>query len=282
MMKIYQVDAFVSERFRGNTAGVCLLKEALQEVQMQAIASEMGFPETAFVVPVDTTSGKKRWDIRWFTPEVEVDLCGHATLAAGWVLAEIGGEEGTLVFSSRGGELSVAVDGDYLTLDFPAQKVRETEVPTAIAEALALDGDYPSYRAEVKSGNWLVELESVGHLLALEPDMATLRQQPEGGVIVTAAGEDCDFVSRFFAPNYGIDEDDVTGSAHCALAPFWAEKLGKNELLARQLSERGGEIHCTVQGERVLLKGQAKLRTVRQLSGSFFTNEFIGGESRAD
>lgn len=278
MMKIYQVDAFVSEQFRGNTAGVCLLKSELQPGQMQAIATEMGFPETAFVVPgAEAANGARRWSIRWFTPAVEVDLCGHATLAAGWVLSEISGESGTLTFSSRSGDLTVAVDGELLTLDFPAQSTKPTALPDIVQKALALEGDYPSYRAEVKAGNWLIELGSVGEVLAIEPQMELLRQQPEGGVIVTARGEGCDFVSRFFAPNYGIDEDDVTGSAHCSLAPFWAEKLGKNELLAHQLSERGGEIHCTVQGERVLLKGQAKLRTVRQLSGSFFTNEFVEG-----
>ena len=241
---------------------------------MQAIASEMGFPETAFVVPEEADrEGGKRWAIRWFTPEVEVDLCGHATLAAGWVLSEISGETGSIVFSSRSGDLTVAVDGEFLTLDFPAQKTSAAALPETVQKALGLDGEYPVYRAEVRAGNWLVELETVGELLAIDPDMDTLRQQPEGGLIVTARGEDCDFVSRFFAPNYGIDEDDVTGSAHCSLAPYWAEKLGKTELLAHQLSERGGEIHCSLKGDRVLLKGQAKLRTVRQLSGSFFTNE---------
>lgn len=278
MMKIYQVDAFVSEQYRGNTAGVCLLKTELLDMQMQAIAKEMGFPDTAFVVP-ETAMGDeaKRWSIRWFTPEVEVDLCGHATLAAAWVLSEIAGEVGTLVFSSRSGDLRVAVDGGYLTLDFPAQATTPTALPDIVQKALALEGDYSSYRAEIKAGNWLVELGSVGELLGIEPDMDLLRKQPEGGVIVTARGENCDFVSRFFAPNYGIDEDDVTGSAHCSLAPFWGAKLGKSELLAHQLSDRGGEIHCTLQGDRVLLKGQAKLRTVRQLSGSFFTNEFVEG-----
>lgn len=273
MMKIYQVDAFVSEQFKGNTAGVCVLKASLLETQMQAIAKEMGFAETAFLVP----EGDKRWEIRWFTPTVEVDLCGHATLTAGWVLSEICGESGTLTFSSRSGDLTVSVDGEYLTLDFPAQQTEACKLPEVVVQALSLDSDCSGYRAQVAAGNWLVELHSVGELLALEPDMKQLATLPEGGVIATAKGEDCDFVSRFFAPNYGIDEDDVTGSAHCSLAPFWAAKLGKDVLLARQLSERGGEIHCTVQGERVLLKGQAKLRTVRQLSGSFFTNEFVEG-----
>jgi PhzF family phenazine biosynthesis protein len=274
MMKIYQVDAFVSDQYRGNTAGVCLLKSPLQEGQMQAIAAEMGFAETAYLVPEE---GDKRWNIRWFTPTVEVDLCGHATLTAGWVLAEIAGEEGTLTFSSRSGDLTVTVDGDYLTLDFPAQSVESAEFPDEILKALDLEGEVKGYRAQVKAGNWIAEVATEGEVLAIEPDMDLLRKVPEGGLIVTAPGEECDFVSRFFAPNYGIDEDDVTGSAHCSLAPFWADKLGKKELLAHQLSERGGEIHCTVQGERVLLKGQAKLRTVRQLSGSFFTNEFVEG-----
>ena len=274
MMKIYQVDAFVSDQFRGNTAGVCLLKEPLQAAQMQAIATEMGFAETAFVVPERAAEGDKRWNIRWFTPAVEVDLCGHATLTAGWVLAEIVGEEGTLTFSSRSGDLSVAVDGDHLTLDFPAQKVTPADLPREILDALDLEGDVTGYRAQVKAGNWIAEVATEGEVLAVDPDMALLRKVPEGGLIVTAPGENCDFVSRFFAPNYGIDEDDVTGSAHCSLAPLWAEKLGKETLLAHQLSDRGGEILCTVQGERVLLKGQAKLRTGRQLSGSFFTNDF--------
>ena len=273
MMKIYQVDAFVSEQFRGNTAGVCLLKAALMESQMQAIAREMGFAETAFLLP----EGEGRWNIRWFTPSVEVDLCGHATLTAGWVLAEICGEKGLLTFSSRSGDLKVAVEGEFLTLDFPAQKTAPAKLPDIVRDALELDAEYACYRADIKAGNWLVELDSVGELLAIEPDMAQLKQLPEGGVIVTAKGENADFVSRFFAPNYGIDEDDVTGSAHCSLAPFWGAKLGKTELLAHQLSERGGEIHCTLKGDRVLLKGQAKLRTVRQLSGSFFTNEEVEG-----
>ena len=272
MMKIYQVDAFVSDQYRGNTAGVCLLKSPLQEGQMQAIAAEMGFAETAYLVPEE---GDKRWNIRWFTPTVEVDLCGHATLTAGWVLAEIAGEEGALTFSSRSGDLTVTVDGDYLTLDFPAQSVESAELPDEILKALDLEGEVKGYRAQVKAGNWIAEVATEGEVLAIEPDMDLLRKVVEGGLIVSAPGEHCDFVSRFFAPNYGVDEDDVTGSAHCSLAPFWAEKLGKKELLAHQLSERGGEIHCTVQGERVLLKGQAKLRTVRQLSGSFFTNEFV-------
>lgn len=274
MMKIYQVDAFVSDQYRGNTAGVCLLKSPLQEGQMQAIAAEMGFAETAYLVPEE---GDKRWSIRWFTPTVEVDLCGHATLTAGWVLAEIAGEEGALTFSSRSGDLTVTVDGDYLTLDFPAQSVESAELPDEILKALDLEGEVKGYRAQVKAGNWIAEVATEGEVLAIEPDMDLLRKVVEGGLIVTAPGEHCDFVSRFFAPNYGVDEDDVTGSAHCSLAPFWADKLGKKELLAHQLSERGGEIHCTVQGERVLLKGQAKLRTVRQLSGSFFTNEFVEG-----
>ena len=272
MMKIYQVDAFVSDQYRGNTAGVCLLKSPLQEGQMQAIAAEMGFAETAYLVPEE---GDKRWNIRWFTPTVEVDLCGHATLTAGWVLAEIAGEEGALTFSSRSGDLTVTVDGDYLTLDFPAQSVESAELPDEILKALDLEGEVKGYRAQVKAGNWIAEVATEGEVLAIEPDMDLLRKVVEGGLIVTPPGEHCDFVSRIFAPNYGVDEDDVTGSAHCSLAPFWAEKLGKKELLAHQLSERGGEIHCTVQGERVLLKGQAKLRTVRQLSGSFFTNEFV-------
>lgn len=275
MMKIYQVDAFVSEQYRGNTAGVCLLKEPLLDMQMQAIAKEMGFAETAFLVP----EGDKRWNIRWFTPIVEVDLCGHATLTAGWVLSEIAGETGELTFSSRSGDLSVAVDGDYLTLDFPAQAVEPVELPDAILKALDLDGEVSGYRAQVKAGNWIAEVSSEGEVLAIDPDMDLLRRVSEGGLIVTAPGEKCDFVSRFFAPNYGIDEDQVTGSAHCSLATLWADKLGKTELLAHQLSERGGEIHCTLKGDRVLLKGQAKLRTVRQLSGSFFTNEFVEGES---
>ena len=274
MMKIYQVDAFVSDQYRGNTAGVCLLKSPLQEGQMQAIATEMGFAETAYLV---TEEGDKRWNIRWFTPTVEVDLCGHATLTAGWVLAEIAGEEGTLTFSSRSGDLTVTVDGDYLTLDFPAQSVEPAELPDEILKALDLEGEVKGYRAQVKAGNWIAEVATEGEVLAIEPGMDLLRKVVEGGLIVTAPGEECDFVSRFFAPNYGVDEDDVTGSAHCSLAPFWADKLGKKELLAHQLSERGGEIHCTVQGERVLLKGQAKLRTVRQLSGSFFMNEFVEG-----
>ncbi|MBB3047344.1 PhzF family phenazine biosynthesis protein [Litorivivens lipolytica] len=270
MMKIYQVDAFVSERFRGNTAGVCLLKNALNEAQMQAIAAEMGYAETAFVVP----EGDHRWNIRWFTPAVEVALCGHATLTAAWVLAEIEGVEGELTFSSLSGDLSVAVEGEFLTLNFPAYSAASRTLPDDILKALALESDAQGYYSEANGGYWIAEVSTVGEVQALEPNMAALREALPGGLIVTALGENCDFVSRFFAPALGIDEDDVTGSAHCALTPLWSERLGKTELLAHQLSDRGGEIHCTLSGDRVLLKGQARLRTVRQLSGSFFTNDF--------
>lgn len=249
-LPIYQVDAFTAEVFRGNPAAVCPLPEWLPDPVMQSIAAENNLAETAFFV-----GGSGRYHLRWFTPAVEVDLCGHATLASAFVLfhhLEPHLEE--VRFESRSGPLFVRRDGDWLTLDFPSLPPERLEPPAGLAEALDT-----APREVWASADYLAVLGSEAEVRALRPDQAALSQLDRRGVIVTAPGEDCDFVSRFFAPNCGIPEDPVTGSAHCVLAPYWAERLGKTELRARQVSARGGEIRCRLEGDRVHLSGQAVL-----------------------
>lgn len=245
---IYQVDAFTDELFGGNPAAVCPLEAWLPEQTMQAIAMENNLAETAFIVREEAG-----WRIRWFTPTTEVNLCGHATLAAAYVyFRHIGEAERRVVFDSHSGPLTVSRDGDLLTLDFPLDIPMPVEAPTVLAQAL---GTEP---LEVLAAeDWLVRLESEAAVRALAPDLHLLRQLDRRGVIVTAEGEECDFVSRFFAPKQGIDEDPVTGSAHTALVPYWAERLGREKLHARQLSARGGELYCERGSERVFIRGRA-------------------------
>lgn len=246
-LPIYQVDAFTDRLFGGNPAAVCLLDEWPEDGVLQSIAAENNLSETAFCC-----GWGGRYHLRWFTPKVEVALCGHATLAAAHVLFRLlESERERLRFDSRSGELVVTRDGEWLTLDFPALPARREPPPFDVAAGLRAEP------AEVLvSRDLLVVFDSAEEVLALEPDMAALCAA-ERGVIVTAPGTDCDFVSRFFAPAVGIPEDPVTGSAHCTLVPYWAECLGKSELLARQVSERGGVLRCRMAGERVLISGQA-------------------------
>lgn len=245
----YVVDAFASRSFTGNPAAVCLLPHWLEDDVLLAIARENNLSETAFLV-----ADGEAYGLRWMTPECEVDLCGHATLAAAHALfAHEGVSRDVLRFHTRSGELRVArrTDG-WLALDFPAQPAAPCATPAMLVSALGLTA------REVRAGvDFLVVLESERQVRALTPDMARLASLPLRGVIVTAPGEDVDFVSRFFAPGVGIPEDPVTGSAHCALAPYWAERLGKSALKARQVSRRTGELHCELQGDRVLIAGQA-------------------------
>lgn len=244
----YQVDAFAKRVFEGNPAAVCPLKEWLDDALMQTIAAENNLSETAFFVP-----NHDDFDLRWFTPEDEVDLCGHATLASAHVLFNIlGYEHDRIRFSTRSGDLFVTQKQGLLEMDFPATPLQRREIDAKLAAAF---GQTPS---ELWSGtDYVAVFESETVIRNLNPDHLLLKQLDLRGVIVTAPGDHCDFVNRFFAPKLGIFEDPVTGSAHCALAPYWAERLSKNVLQARQISKRGGDVGCEVIGERVLLRGSA-------------------------
>ena len=247
-LKQYQVDAFTDKIFSGNPAAVVPLSSWLDDGMLQAIAEENNLAETAFFIPA--ASG---FQLRWFTPVKEVDLCGHATLATAHVLFEIlGYSQQIIVFETRSGQLSVKKNGKLLEMDFPGCQLK----PGVFSETLALAlGERPM---EVLAGDdYLAVFDSEACIRRIAPRMDLLAQLDLRGVIITAPGEDVDFVSRFFAPKFGIPEDPVTGSAHCALAPYWAGKLGKNRLTARQVSRRGGHITCVVQGNRVLLSGSA-------------------------
>ena len=251
-MKIpyYHVDAFANAVFRGNPAGVCPLDAWLPDLTLQNIAAENNLSETAFVV-----ARRGDFDLRWFTPTVEVDLCGHATLAAAFVLFTERGFSGDQVrFHSRSGPLSVIRAGNLLTLDFPSRPVANCAAPEALLCGL---GAKP---VEVrKARDFLAVFPSEADVRALKPDFAALRTLDCLGIIATAPGVDCDFVSRFFAPGAGIDEDQATGSSHCTLMPYWAERLGRTKLFARQVSRRGGEMFCELAGDRVRIGGHAVL-----------------------
>lgn len=251
-IRITQVDAFTSRPFAGNPAAVCVLKEARDEGWMRDVAREMNLSETAFLVPREDG-----FNLRWFTPSVEIDLCGHATLASAHVLWEDGHlPEGRQArFHTRSGLLLADRAGAWIQLDFPATLERSDEGPPGLAAAL---GAEPVYVGRNKF-DYLVELPSDACVRGLKPDFTALGRLGVRGVIVTARSEtpEYDFVSRFFAPGSGIDEDPVTGSAHCCLGPFWAARLGKREFLAYQASARGGQVRVRLEGDRVLLGGQA-------------------------
>lgn len=247
-LPLYQVDAFADALFQGNPAAVCPLEQWLPDSVLQAIASENNLSETAFYV-----GREGRYQLRWFTPACEVDLCGHATLAAAHVAFQtIPAPGNTILFDSRSGPLSVLRQGDLLTLDFPAQPAEPCGIPSLLASAL---GRAP--QSCLRASDYLAVYADEQEILALAPDFRLLRELDLRGVIATAPGLVSDFVSRFFAPKYGIDEDPVTGSAHCTLAPYWTERLGRNPLEARQLSKRGGRLHCRVEGGRVHISGKA-------------------------
>ncbi len=248
---LFQVDAFTSNRFEGNPAAVCPLNEWLSPSQMQQIASENNLSETAFFV-----KNGNQYDIRWFTPENEIDLCGHATLASAHVLFEhLGYEDQSIIFESHiSGQLIVSKNESLYQMDFPAWEVELAEVPEELLEAL----DRPPVAVYRSQRDFLVLYESEEDIKAIEPKFHLIKKiENASGIIITAKGEEVDFVSRFFAPDFGVDEDPVTGSAHCTLIPFWANRLKKNILEAKQLSARGGEIHGEFLGERVLIAGSA-------------------------
>jgi PhzF family phenazine biosynthesis protein len=249
-LKIYQVDAFTKEPFHGNPAAVVPLDAWLPDETMQKIALENNLSETAFFVK----EGDK-YHIRWFTPSVEIALCGHATLASGYVLFEIlKVADSSITFLSKSGELRVDCEGDRLVLDFPAIEVDRIESADDVVGAL---GARPE--AIFKAMDYLLIYDSEETISALAPDFRALYKTDARGVIVTAPGNSVDFISRFFAPGSGIDEDPVTGSSHCALTPYWARELGKNSLTARQISKRGGELFCELVGNRVRIGGNATL-----------------------
>jgi PhzF family phenazine biosynthesis protein len=254
-IKIFQVDAFTSEPFKGNPAAVCLLDEPRADKWMRDVAREMNLSETAFLTPYGD-----EFRLRWFAPRAEVDLCGHATLASASVLWEEGvlAEGETARFVTRSGPLSAEKRGDLIEMDFPAEPERAVECSPPMLEAAL--GARVDYVGENRF-DLLVELDSEETLRQLRPNFGLLKKIPVRGVIATSASDssDRDFVSRFFAPALGVDEDPVTGSAHCCLGPRWAEKLGKNELVGYQASERGGvvRVRVGVDGDRVVLGGEA-------------------------
>ena len=249
-LRYHQIDAFTDELFHGNPAGVCPLAEWLPAETMQKMAMENNQAETAFYV-----RGPERFHIRWFTPAVEVDLCGHATLAAAYVIFHIDRFAGSRIeLDSRSGVLMVRRDGDRLTLDFPADPPAETDPPRELIGAL---GAAPREAYKGKT-DYLLVYGSQRDNEGMAPDFGRLAKTPARGVIVTGPGDTVDFVSRFFAPQVGINEDPVTGSAHTTLTPYWAERLGKTEMNARQLSKRGGTLHCRLAGSRVEISGQAR------------------------
>lgn len=260
-LDLYQVDAFTDRAFAGNPAAVCWLPEAREAEWMQHVAREMNLSETAFLVRREAGDGGDGFDLRWFTPAVEVELCGHATLASAHVLWESGrlaaGE--TARFHTRSGLLTAermpGADG-WIELDFPANRAAEVPPPPGLLESLGA----AEVRFVGKSRfDYLVELPSEAAVLALRPDFGRLRTIPVRGIVVTAraAQGPFDFVSRFFAPAAGVDEDPVTGSAHCTLAPYWGARLGRDTLLAHQVSARGGVMRLRLAGDRVKLGGQA-------------------------
>jgi PhzF family phenazine biosynthesis protein len=249
-LEIYQVDAFAQALFSGNPAAVIPLQQWLPDTTLQAIASENNLSETAFFVPEADA-----YRLRWFTPAVEVKLCGHATLASAHVLLQhLDHPDAPIRFLTHSGELTVTRQEQGLTLDFPAVEVTAGHIDYAVRAALGAS-PLGAYRAGERDMLYLFPSEA--EVAGLSPDFYALASATGRCVIATAAGEACDFVSRFFAPALGIEEDPVTGSAHCALTPFWAARLSRNVLSARQISPRGGALQCELRGDRVLMTGHA-------------------------
>ena len=249
---IYQVDAFTDAAFAGNPAAVCLLEGDATDAWMQRVAAEMNLSETAFVMP--QSNG---FHLRWFTPVSEVDLCGHATLASSHVLwSEVGyARNAAIEFSTRSGQLTARLDGHRIELDFPSRLQEKIQAPAGLVEALGVTPRYVGRSVE----DLVILLDDAAQVRAARPDFEKLRRTESRGVILTAPSDDGehDFISRFFAPAVGIDEDPVTGSAHCCLAPFWQARLSKNRMTGYQASARGGTVEVEMAGDRVKLRGQA-------------------------
>lgn len=251
--RVVQVDSFTDQPFRGNPAAVCVLAGAADDAWMKDVAREMNLSETAFLYAAGET-----WRLRWFTPAAEVDLCGHATLAAAHVLWEEGhaAAASPLAFETRSGVLRAAKRGTWIELDFPATPPAAVDPPREVLEALGLESAEWTGKSRF---DYVLVLPSAGAVRRLEPDFGALRRCEARGVIVTGPSDvpGADFVSRFFGPAVGVDEDPVTGSAHCCLAPYWADRLGREELVGYQASARGGVVRVSLRGDRVLLGGQA-------------------------
>jgi PhzF family phenazine biosynthesis protein len=245
---IYQVDAFTSKIFCGNPAAVCPLDKWIDDKILQSIAKENNLSETAFFV-----SENNGYRIRWFTPVCEVDLCGHATLASAFVIFNgIDRTASSIRFFSNSGELNVARDSDLISLDFPSLPPKVSQNPEKVISAFDIKPN-----EVLEADDYLLVYDNQEQIEKISPDLNLLKDIDLRGVIVCSKGNDCDFVSRFFAPKYGIDEDPVTGSAHCTLIPYWSEKLGNKKLHANQLSKRGGELFCEMKNERVGISGRA-------------------------
>lgn len=253
---IYQVDAFTSEIFKGNPAAIMPLETWLPDETLQALAAENNLSETAFFVREPGTD-ELDFHIRWFTPSIEVPLCGHATLACAWVIFnKLNWPAEHIRFHSKSGPLGVhKAPDDWLVLDFPNLPIEERATPAMISGAL--EGAPATAFYVPSDSNYMVVLENETAVKAAQPDMRMLKDLDNLGLIITAPGETADFVSRYFAPGMGLDEDPVTGSIHSVLVPYWAEKLGKTILEARQLSTRGGLLRCELMGDRVAIAGQA-------------------------
>ncbi|MDA2938693.1 PhzF family phenazine biosynthesis protein [Acidobacteria bacterium AH-259-A15] len=264
-MKIpfFQVDAFTSKLFSGNPAAVCPLEKWPGDKQLQAIAAENNLSETSFFVRQEDG-----YELRWFTPTTEIDLCGHATLASAFVIWDyLGDNSEILKFKTRSGLLSVQRREDLLAMSFPVLAPRQCESPAELWEALGhAPGEIWSAGESEKSENYMAVFETEKEVRSLKPNLHLLRQLENMGVIVTAAGKTADFVSRYFAPSFGIPEDPVTGSTHCTLVPYWADRLGKKQLHALQVSSRGGELFCEYHADRVIIAGRA----VRYLEGTIY------------
>lgn len=250
-MTYYIVDAFTDKVFSGNPAGVCILDKELDETLMQKIATENNLSETAFAVKSD-----KGYNLRWFTPECEIDLCGHATLGTAFILMNyVDKSLSEVSFSTKSGILGVKKEGDFFIMNFPSRMPIECAIPSGLENALGCEitGAY-------RSRDLILTLKNENTIRELTPDFNALAQYKDSfGIIVTAKGNDCDFVSRFFAPAKGIDEDPVTGSSHSSLIPFWSKYLNKTDMIARQLSKRGGQLVCKNLGDRVEIGGKAVL-----------------------
>lgn len=245
---IYQIDAFTDERFRGNPAAVCPLQEWLPDETMQKIAAENNLAETAFVV-----SKGSSFELRWFTPKIEVDLCGHATLATAYTFKEhLDYQPDEIEFKTKSGILKIQFGGDFISMIFPRRPAEPCDAPENLLQGISIKP------AEVlKSRDFLVVLKSEDEVTELRPDFEKLKLVDALGVIVTATGKNADFVSRFFAPRVGINQDPVTGSSHSTLVPYWSRRLRKNKLVALQLSERGGKLFCEDLGDKVKIAGKA-------------------------
>ena len=256
-LAIFQVDAFTTKVFAGNPAAVCPLQDWLEDATMQSIAAENNLSETAFFVK---EGGSYR--LRWFTPQCEVDLCGHATLASGFVFLNVlKPQQSSVRFQTRSGLLTVSRDGDLFAMDFPALPPWKCEAPPGeLLRGLSKEGSVDS-PAEVwqTRNNYFVVYQSEDQVRNARPSFAILEKLHPFGVCITGPGQQADFVSRYFVPSYGIPEDPVTGSTHSALTPYWSGRLNKEKLHARQLSKRGGELWCEFKTERVILKGSAAL-----------------------